>query len=680
MQISKRLFLYLSSNESEARITRHLLCENAGILAAHGYHACCSDNGEPLAEPRPRRPRQGEIETRRGALHEHDTRPLDPSDRCRDLGDRIRGSDATHFIASADLIGLTWSADLSCIDRCIAGLGEIDVRLTASMPAVHERLELSYQGRLRDGFGGTIADCLAALDTEALHELLDHAAVIDRWSSVLGASRVRAIAPDDRPSRERLIDDLANLLRIPATWLAIPDVQGPEPRLSAASCEVLRRVNRLDPSERTRQEAIERLRALDEAQGESSRIDLIPRGWRPPGWHAPWTQASLGRGSLSTQGGETEAPTRMATDLVQPSPPSPRAIADRLMALRDLLPRLWPEDSTPDLFTAPPFGQRVLGDPPSSALGRAPDQPATHWIDRAATAGASIEPPRPREIPIGTFEKAVAALMTRRDLDHPVMASMLPQTLARLTGDSVKVLSLDVFDTALLRDDTCEARRYWKLAARLAQLFSAGDPGRSTLDFFMTRYLGMELSYRARPDRHGCREGLIDEVLRTQAELLRLDDSDVDALLKEELSFEIESLTPNRPLLAFADDFVRAGGRLVFLSDMYLSARHIKTLFDQLHPTAYALEQFFSSADLSVSKGCGRLFTHVAAQLGVSPRQLLHVGDSKLGDFQNPRRHGWRSLHFPCSDHEIERRTLDLADLLSEVGSLGIDASRWAKL
>jgi hypothetical protein len=74
-----------------------------------------------------------------------------------------------------------------------------------------------------------------------------------------------------------------------------------------------------------------------------------------------------------------------------------------------------------------------------------------------------------------------------------------------LTHDGTPgLLSLDVFDTLLLRDGSSQVRRFGEIGARMA---ARAGPGTTAEDALIARHLGTRASYRAGPRVDGCGEG-----------------------------------------------------------------------------------------------------------------------------------------------------------------------------
>lgn len=250
---------------------------------------------------------------------------------------------------------------------------------------------------------------------------------------------------------------------------------------------------------------------------------------------------------------------------------------------------------------------------------------------------------------------------------------------------NAKILSLDVFDTFLLRDNRSEARRFHEISVRvLTTLRDRGVRGADRLsvnDLLVARADGMKLSYRTRPAVRDCIEGSLDEVVSMARRSLGLP-QDADRIFVEcELEYEASALSLNNSLADLAMEVRANGGRVILVSDMYLSGRHIVEILRKVAPDAESLvDAVFSSGDLVVSKRSGRIFREIQRRLEARPEDFFHVGDSLLGDVIKPREKGWAALHFPVSDVEATARAADLNSFILEMDEAGLLVRDWAKV
>lgn len=223
-------------------------------------------------------------------------------------------------------------------------------------------------------------------------------------------------------------------------------------------------------------------------------------------------------------------------------------------------------------------------------------------------------------------------------------------TLLNSAPPEVRILSLDCFDTLLWRNMNLPVDLF-------ADLPYAGG--------------GMEMriwaEQRARgivpfkEDRH---EVTIDEIY---AHLAPLDSPEERlAAIQRELDAEAAhcyGFAPTRDLMVAAK---LRGMQIIIVSDTYLSEPRLRGLIAAAAGPQVAgmIDRIFCSCEYGMSKA-GGLFTHVLAELGVSPSAILHVGDNIVADQLAPDRLGVNTVHLVQFDHESEQRLRQEASMAS---------------
>lgn len=238
----------------------------------------------------------------------------------------------------------------------------------------------------------------------------------------------------------------------------------------------------------------------------------------------------------------------------------------------------------------------------------------------------------------------------------------------------VRLISLDVFDTVLLREPKSEAERFMEISLAFVERVRSrrGLPRFDAEDAFMARVMASRSAYAMAPLRCGNREGVLDDVARATCELLGC--SRLAALYTEnELDYEIAATEINPLVEEIAAHFART--EVVFVSDMYLSGNQIRTLLRRSAATRQA--KVFSSADGRGSKRSGQLFSHVDAVTGSRGRAVVHIGDSLASDYQMPIGHGWRALHLPLPERELASRRESHQNTIGRFTAAGIPMSRY---
>src|SRR3954463_2311334 len=241
-----------------------------------------------------------------------------------------------------------------------------------------------------------------------------------------------------------------------------------------------------------------------------------------------------------------------------------------------------------------------------------------------------------RENSAATFAPPVHA--TARTTD-----ARLTRALSLLNGPDVTTLSLDVFDTMVWRRAPEPADVFPMIASRLAQ---EGRPGAHiTPRVFQKLRIAAEARARARRDEQG--RGVEVGLRDIYAELPRYvaPESDADELARTELDVEREVLMPDLDVLELIRFAHSTGKQVIAVSDTYLSEQELRTLLDSSFAGEVALDRIYASSDHGVGKTSG-MFERVLEDLGIEPRQLVHVGDHTQADVETPSKLGIPTVHF----------------------------------
>ncbi|MER8983588.1 hypothetical protein [Mesorhizobium sp. M0870] len=210
-------------------------------------------------------------------------------------------------------------------------------------------------------------------------------------------------------------------------------------------------------------------------------------------------------------------------------------------------------------------------------------------------------------------------------------------------GASVKVLSLDCFDTLL-----------WRNTATPKDVFAvlANNPvGRRFGITPHQRISAAARAYRAKPLENGSREIDIGDIYRIFRSL---------SCEERELLAEAEIRTEMNVCFAFSPyvELIRLahtrGIKIIVVSDMYLREGELRRLLARHLPAdaMQAISKIYCSVDYGTSKSHA-LFQIVIKECGVPASQLLHIGDNDVSDAQAPRKLGVRALHFLQFDREV---------------------------
>ena len=129
---------------------------------------------------------------------------------------------------------------------------------------------------------------------------------------------------------------------------------------------------------------------------------------------------------------------------------------------------------------------------------------------------------------------------------------------------------------------------------------------------------------------------------------------DRQRLLKLELDTELKAIVPNLPIMDVYNRCIQMGKIVYITSDMYWPENNVIQLLKQ--NGVYGYKKLYLSSKEQKVKSDGSLFHLLLEQEGIKPNQLVHIGDSKHGDYNEPRKMGIKAVHIPRFFNNIEFR------------------------
>lgn len=232
-------------------------------------------------------------------------------------------------------------------------------------------------------------------------------------------------------------------------------------------------------------------------------------------------------------------------------------------------------------------------------------------------------------------------------------------SLARITPGEIpeKIVSFDLFDTLIKRRYLAVNEVHDTVSAYLlARLGKARDisPGHITLARYNT---GNFLKTSPHVNMEEPSLPLVWQHIVSSLSDHR--DASADAIIDDVIDFEFDLDLKNLGLVQNAAETLQklksAGKRLIAVSDMYFTHSQIETILSKLGIARF-FEKIFVSVDVGLTKQTGRLFQHVSAELGVSPREIHHIGDNPHSDIKMAGKIGLSATQIDQPDHlRLER-------------------------
>lgn len=110
---------------------------------------------------------------------------------------------------------------------------------------------------------------------------------------------------------------------------------------------------------------------------------------------------------------------------------------------------------------------------------------------------------------------------------------------------------------------------------------------------------------------------------------------DKDRLLALELEVEESLLVLNFEIKDIFDYAKSKDKRIIIVSDMYLPRQFLEKILNKVGIEGY--ERLFVSSEIGKLKSSGSMFDYVLSELGVEPKEILHIGDALKGDYLVPK-------------------------------------------
>ena len=190
--------------------------------------------------------------------------------------------------------------------------------------------------------------------------------------------------------------------------------------------------------------------------------------------------------------------------------------------------------------------------------------------------------------------------------------------------DAHNIVSFDIFDTLLLRP-----------YVKPTDLFLHLEKTENAQGFAEAR---IEAEKKARKVCTDAEDITLDEIYDEIADVYK-------NFKPKEIELERQVLQPNPEMKEVFDYAVKQGKKIIIISDMYLPA---KFLADVLHKKGFKdFQKIYVSGEYGKTKSTGNLYKFVTADLGVSAKDILHIGDNESSDKVRAEKIGLKAVLYP---------------------------------
>ncbi|MEM5882224.1 MAG: hypothetical protein QXS69_02065, partial [Candidatus Aenigmatarchaeota archaeon] len=231
---------------------------------------------------------------------------------------------------------------------------------------------------------------------------------------------------------------------------------------------------------------------------------------------------------------------------------------------------------------------------------------------------------------------------------------------------NIKLISIDIFDTILLRNNKCELRRFYEISQRFADLLKI-----DFIEIFLLRIMIHKETYRY--FAKGLDNTIEGDYINQLEILCKVLDRKkyLNELLEIEINYEIENTLMN-PFFMKILDYVKSKNlNIIATSDMYFSSEIIKRILDyhsKIHQLNLNNLSIYSSASHLLSKRMGGIFDIIKKDYKISNSyEILHIGDDYYSDYIKPKEKNITTYLLPLPEKIKYERFKDFKDLINEL-------------
>lgn len=219
--------------------------------------------------------------------------------------------------------------------------------------------------------------------------------------------------------------------------------------------------------------------------------------------------------------------------------------------------------------------------------------------------------------------------------------------------DSHRIISFDIFDTLIKRN--CH------------NPFDIFDIVEKKYNNKYKKNICNFKTIRINAEKEARKNSFLEEVtLEEIYSYINLDKKVKNILLKSEIETEINFCVQNKRMYEVYKYCLDNNKKIICISDMYLSK---DVIFHILKKNGYDIKNVFLSSEVKKQKKSGNLYKYVLDTLNVNKNEILHIGDSKRGDYLKPMSLGIKSylIHRNVYNYKFLHYKKEKLDLNSNI-------------
>ena len=230
-------------------------------------------------------------------------------------------------------------------------------------------------------------------------------------------------------------------------------------------------------------------------------------------------------------------------------------------------------------------------------------------------------------------------------------------------------ISFDIFDTLIVRPFLEPSDLFLLLDRKAQELLG------TFISFDRIRREGETLAREYYGRKYGWEDITLCEIYDFIADHYGIGKEKADTLRKLEEDLEVRFCSVRRTGRELFDFSRAVGKKVILISDMYLTEETVGKILAKCGIAGY--EKVFLSCSYRKLKRGGGLFFKAASELGVTPSDLFHIGDTWESDILGSHEAGVRSIFFPKAREVFENRIQGCrTNRLGSIGELAFSGNR----
>ncbi|GHU40707.1 hypothetical protein FACS1894190_07940 [Spirochaetia bacterium] len=204
-----------------------------------------------------------------------------------------------------------------------------------------------------------------------------------------------------------------------------------------------------------------------------------------------------------------------------------------------------------------------------------------------------------------------------------------------LSDEKIKIISVDIFDTLVLRPVLKPADIFFLLDDYYRNNIDTG----SSICFSTVRANAEQKLIKAR----GVRNISLGMIYSEISKELSLTEKQMEVMKEREAALEVDLSSRNDAVYDIIKNARNSEKKIILTSDMYLPCGIIKKILDKLQIT---YDELYVSIDFGKRKDDGTLYDEILRLENIQPCEMLHIGDNEQSDYLIPLNKGIIAYHY----------------------------------